>query len=191
MGSDIIRKSNPHLKANPKPIGRTWVGISNDIICVWPLLARSRRNSVFLTEAVLNRRANLYDCLARMTGDSTDGWNAFLSTFYERFVASDTLVAEKFANTDMQRQVRMLQVSLQAMLSVGTRGQTPVGFQEIAEIHNIENHDINASLYDLWLQSFLASVAQFDPEVNPELLEEWEEVLRIGIKQMLAHYQPK
>ncbi len=138
----------------------------------------------------MNRRANLFDCLARMTGDSTDGWDAFLSTFYQHFVASDAMVAEKFASTDMQRQIRMLQVSLQAMLSVGITGKTPVGFQEIAEIHNHANHNISASLYNLWLQSFLTCVAQFDPEVSPELLQEWEDVLRVGIEQMLAHYQP-
>lgn len=126
-----------------------------------------------------------------MTGDSSDGWDAFLSTFYQRFVASDAIVAERFANTDMRRQIRMLQVSLQAMLSVGTTGQTPVGFQEIAEIHDRQNHDIPAALYDLWLQSFLTCVAQFDPEVSPELLEEWEEVLRAGIQHMLVHYDPK
>lgn len=125
-----------------------------------------------------------------MTGDSNQGWNVFLKDFYQRFVASDAAVAQKFKHTNMDRQIRMLQVSLQAMLAVGVGGAEPVGFQQIAEIHSANDHDVQRSLYVLWLEAFLETVHERDPEVTPVLLKEWREVLEEGIEHMLKFYLP-
>ncbi|MBO1317663.1 hypothetical protein [Acanthopleuribacter pedis] len=110
--------------------------------------------------------------------------------FYQRFIDSDPRVAEKFKNTDMSRQVRMLQVSLQAMLAVGLGGHEPVGFQQNAEIHSAGEHDVQEELYELWLSAFLETVRSLDAEADAALLAAWREVLLIGIKRMVKFYDP-
>lgn len=114
----------------------------------------------------------------------------FLDIFYDRFLASSPKVKSKFANTDFHRQKRLLHASFYLILLAS---EDPVAGPErylghLAARHSTKDLDVGAELYDLWLDSLLASVKQCDPEYGPEVEAAWEKVMGIGIDFLLSHY---
>lgn len=113
----------------------------------------------------------------------------FLDRFYEIFLASSPQVSEKFAHTDFARQKRALAASLQSMILAAR--QEALGpehqLRDLAVRHGAGQLQIGAELYDLWLDSLLATVAECDPENSPEVQESWERVMMVGIRYLLSH----
>lgn len=128
-------------------------------------------------------------CASSLTRCNEGG--RFLDRFYEIFLASSPKVAEKFARTDFGRQKRALLASLQAMILAAK--EEVLGpehhLRELARRHGGGNLRIGAELYDLWLDSLLAAVAECDPENTPEVQEAWERVMGVGIRYLLDHYE--
>jgi hemoglobin-like flavoprotein len=114
----------------------------------------------------------------------------FLGSFYERFLASSPVVKEKFANTDFVRQKRALRASLQLMvLAAQDETKGPERYlRDVATSHDRAHLDIGAGLYDLWLDSILATVKEYDPEFSPEVENAWEQVMTVGIQYLVSHY---
>jgi hemoglobin-like flavoprotein len=114
----------------------------------------------------------------------------FLERFYERFLASSPIVKEKFANTDFVHQKRALRASLQLMvLAAEDETKGPERYLgDVATTHNKAHLDIGAGLYDLWLDSILATVKEVDPAFSPEVEDAWEHVMTMGIKYLVSHY---
>ncbi len=113
----------------------------------------------------------------------------FVDVFYEKFLASSPKVREKFAETDFVRQKRALRASLwMILLAADDEESGPERYlRHFAELHSSRQLDIGAELYDLWLDSLLATVAQCDPKHTPEVREAWEQVMMIGIHYMCTH----
>lgn len=114
----------------------------------------------------------------------------FFDSFYERFLASSPRVREKFANTDFVRQKRALKASLHLILMAARDGDKGPDFylREVADRHSGAQLGIGAELYDLWLDSLLATVREHDPEFGPEVESAWEEVMAIGIRYLCSRY---
>lgn len=124
------------------------------------------------------------DSLARCYADPR-----FLERFYEVFLAASPEAREKFANTDLAKQRRMLKASLVLMmLSAGEKPEGQVHMERIASVHGQHGHDIPAALYDVWLQSLLQVVTEFDPAADPEVLAVWRRVLAPGIAYMKSRH---
>lgn len=119
--------------------------------------------------------------------NSHDG---FLDLFYEKFLASSPAVREKFAKTDFERQKRALNASLHLMpLAAEDREKGPERYlRDLAAQHGRAQLDVGAELYDLWLDSLLATVKACDPQWGPEVEDAWERVMMIGIDYLLSHY---
>lgn len=115
----------------------------------------------------------------------------FLDRFYERFLDSSPSVRAKFENTDFVRQKRALRASLQLLLLAAGDGETGPArhLRSLAERHSRAQLDIGAELYDNWLDSLLATARQFDPIWSNDVEKAWEQVLGLGIRYMLDHYQ--
>jgi hypothetical protein len=47
---------------------------------------------------------------------------------------------------------------------------------------------IGAELYDLWLDSLLATVRAVDPAWNAEVEQAWESVMTVGIAYLVSRY---
>jgi hemoglobin-like flavoprotein len=113
----------------------------------------------------------------------------FIDLFYERFLAASPVVREKFARTGFARQKLALRASLWMMLMAAedeTRGPERY-LAPLADLHGTRHLGIGADLYDLWLDSLLAAVAECDPEHTPEVREAWEQVMMVGIRYMCTH----
>jgi hemoglobin-like flavoprotein len=114
----------------------------------------------------------------------------FLDRFYEIFLASSPKVKEKFAQTDFVRQRRALRASLDAMLLAATDGDKGPDkyLGELAQRHSSRQLDIGAEMYDLWLDSLLAVVKEYDPKYSPEIHDAWEKIMMVGISYLLSRY---
>jgi hemoglobin-like flavoprotein len=114
----------------------------------------------------------------------------FLDLFYDLFLASSPKVREKFANTDFVRQKRALRASLHMMLlAAEDEARGPDRYlRGTSLLHSRGMLDIGAELYDLWLDSLLRAVKECDPRFSPEVEAAWEEIMMVGVRYMLAHY---
>jgi hemoglobin-like flavoprotein len=127
-------------------------------------------------------RRSLHRCL----GDPS-----FIESFYERFVGSSEEVRERFKNTDMKRQVRMLEDSLFVLaVAVQSGAESPArgSLPGIAERHSSRDLDIKPELYDVWLEALIETAGRYDPEFAPEIEEAWRGTLAAGIEYMRSRY---
>jgi hemoglobin-like flavoprotein len=114
---------------------------------------------------------------------------ALFDAFYAIFLEKSPEIRAKFANTDFDRQKRMLKESLLTMLNL-CQGSTAAAeeIDRLGELHGREHHDIRPELYRLWLDALCEAIAAHDPEYRPELEARWRRAMQCGIDRMLARY---
>jgi hypothetical protein len=115
----------------------------------------------------------------------------FLDVFYWKFLASSPEVALKFTGTDFARQKESLRASFHQLLLVARDPQRgPDRYLEgVAARHGAGDLAIGAHLYDLWLDSLLATVRACDHECFPGVEAAWEEIMMVGIHYLCANYE--
>lgn len=127
--------------------------------------------------------ASLNRCLAQQP--------AFTRLFYERFIGSSEEVREKFRDTDMPRQLRMLEDSLfvVAVAVQGEDGSMARGdLPRIAARHSRHDLAIRPELYDLWAECLVATARECDPGFREEIERSWRAVLGFGVRYMRERY---
>ena len=115
----------------------------------------------------------------------------FLESFYKSFVGSSDEVREKFKNTDMKRQVQMLEDSLYvlAVAVQGGQGSPARGaLPGIARRHSRHDLEIRPELYDLWLTALVDTARRYDPDFTDATEKAWRDTLSAGIEYMRSHY---
>lgn len=112
----------------------------------------------------------------------------FLDQFYFRFLASSPKVREKFGGTNFIRQKRALRASLQLLgLAAEDEATGPEHYlKDLAVQHDQKHLDIGAELYDLWLDSLVATVRECDPLFDSEVEAAWEQVTMVGIHYLIS-----
>lgn len=103
----------------------------------------------------------------------------FFRAFYDRFLASDPAIPPYFADTSFERQDRLLQHGISLLLIYAKR-PNPALLERITERHGPGDLKIPARLYPLFLQGFLATVAEFDPGYSAEVEAAWRSALAPG-----------
>ena len=114
----------------------------------------------------------------------------FFDRFYENYVSANELVAEKFADTDMDRQKDMLKASLHMLMALrSTNPKDAVSyFRRIGKIHGRDKHDIPPEMYDLWLSCLLQTVEESDHRYDARVEAAWRTLLEGGIRIMQSAY---
>jgi hemoglobin-like flavoprotein len=112
----------------------------------------------------------------------------FLRRFYTRFVASSDKVAEKFKHTDLQKQARVLKISLYIMMLASGDSERKAHLERLAQRHSRTDLDIEPELYDLWLDRLVQAVRESDPMFDTETETAWRRVLQPGIDFMKSRY---
>ncbi len=114
---------------------------------------------------------------------------AFLSRFYDLFVDSSPEVAEKFKDTDFQRQRRAMGASLYVIVLALEQGEAALLYlEQIARQHSHADLDIRSEMYDVWRDCLLKSVAEFDPLYSAEIEQAWCEAADFAIEFMRERY---
>ena len=121
--------------------------------------------------------------------DSGQLGETFFSNFYERFISASPDVRKKFQNTDIQNQKIVLHESLYHMLDFYVIKHATDYMQRIAEIHSKKDKDISPHLYDIWLESLVATVRELDPEYDRDVGLAWKIVMSAGIMYMKEMYE--
>ena len=106
----------------------------------------------------------------------------FIDAFYDRFLSQSAEIADKFANTDFERQKEMLLLSLIHVASYYTTGGPGHILHKLARLHN--ELRIGPHLYDVWFDSLLKTVEVYDPEYHASVGESWRRVLAPGVEFM-------
>lgn len=123
---------------------------------------------------------------ARVLGE--DSRQRFFDAFYDKFLASSPVVAEKFSHTDLQRQKRMLQKSLVHVTNLYSDLKVPEELSYVAALHSHSQKDIQPHLYDFWLDSLIDTVREHDPEFSSDVELAWRMALAAGIAYMKFRY---
>jgi len=132
----------------------------------------------------LVRRRVFLESLARC------GNGDFVDRFYERFLASSPDVRAKFASTDFDRQRLMLLRSLE-LVAAAADGDAE-GVDELrarAETHSRSRLNIEPHLYDLWLESAIASASVADPLWTSEVETAWRSILGAAVRHLSSRYE--
>ena len=118
-------------------------------------------------------------CLAR---------DDFLPRFYERFIESSPEVRDKFRGTNLNRQARILRKSLYVltMASVGT-DEAHDELNRLGRSHGAKGMNIQAHLYDLWLDCLVSTVKDFHTEWHPDIEASWRKMLNPSIAVLKSH----
>ena len=122
------------------------------------------------------------DSFARVT--EPERCDRFLERFYRRFFAADELVAEKFRDTDLARQKEMLRESLAEMADFFLKHKSNPYLITLARIHGVRGREIPVRLFDLWLDTLVATVLECDPKATDSVALAWRIVMAPGIEFM-------
>jgi len=117
------------------------------------------------------------------------GQDHFFPAFYQRLLKSHPAIAPKFAKTDFQKQHKLLQHGI-GLLLIFAKRQNPALLERIAGRHAPHDLDIGPELYPFFVDSLLATVRQFDPQVNAEVEDAWRQALAPGIAFLIAARTP-
>ena len=134
---------------------------------------------------MINFETQFNESYNRVLAGRTSQGNEFMDAFYERFIASSPLVAEKFKNVDMASQKAMLKQSLSYLLNMYTMKQIPDHLAEIARKHDRQHTDIPPELYQSWLECLIETVREFDSDFNDDVELAWRLICSQGIAFMV------
>ena len=112
----------------------------------------------------------------------------FFDAFYVNFINASPEIREKFKHTDMLHQQKMLKKSFYNLLVFYATNNVDNYLIRIAKQHNRNHLNIPPPLYDLWLDTLLKTVADYDPEFSSTIELSWRLVLSTGITYMKFKY---
>lgn len=113
---------------------------------------------------------------------------SFLRAFYDRFIGASPEVREKFRHTDMARQIGMLEKSLHYVAYLFSTPELYSHLERTAKLHDRRERDIPPHLYDLWLETLIQTVREYDPEFDDNVELAWRLSLARGIAYMKFMY---
>ena len=111
----------------------------------------------------------------------------FLDRFYDGFISASPEIADRFAQTDMNRQKTMMRISL-SMLVMFDDGK-PIArpaLEQLRSSHGPGRLQIPRHHYGLWLDCLLQAIRASDPKLTPELEERWKAAMQKGIDFMAS-----
>ncbi len=112
-----------------------------------------------------------------------------MSSFYQKFMASNPAIAARFANTDLEKQKEILKMSLSmAILYPRDNVIATHSMEKIRETHARDKLNISPELYDDWLDSLVSVIGESDPEFTSELEQQWRDVLKHSIDFIRGGY---
>jgi hemoglobin-like flavoprotein len=112
----------------------------------------------------------------------------FFEAFYDNFCAATPEVANHFRNTDMKKQKKMLEKSFYGLFIFYATNNANDYLCKIAQHHSQAGKDIPPDLYDVWLDSLIKTVSEYDPMFDMDIELSWRVVLSAGITYMKFKY---
>jgi hemoglobin-like flavoprotein len=108
----------------------------------------------------------------------------FFDKFYEKFIGSSPEVQEKFRETDMGVQKRMLDLSIHHMSTFSQDKTADDYLIRIAKLHGPQEKNIRRELYQLWLDALVDTLREQDPEFDEDVELAWRMQMAAGVTYM-------
>ena len=113
----------------------------------------------------------------------------FADTFYNVFLHSSPDIASHFAQTDFERQRKLLRDSVYLMVARDVSDpEMRALVNHLGGAHSRAKRNIAPRLYELWLDSICETVKALDSEWTAELEAHWRVRMRAGMQIIMAAY---
>lgn len=133
-----------------------------------------------MREAMAEARAS-YDRCAQVP--------RFVDDFYDRLFEVLPAARARFAQTDFDRQRRLLRHAIGLLLSFPSeRDGEPNILSRIAERHGRKDLAIEPAFYGPFLESLIDTVKRHDPACTPAVEQAWRTTLAKGFAYMQSRY---
>jgi len=109
----------------------------------------------------------------------------FFTTFYRIFTSKSDEIKRSFANTDMDKQKKMLKESLLHLVAFSLTKQITAPIEEMAKAH--ANLGISKELYDTWMDSLIESLVERDSEFSNSDAMAWRVIISPGLELMKSY----
>ena len=155
------------------------------------MLEYSRSWQILVVDPGLNYEKLFEESYARIIGEGVgidDKGHTFFSMFYDIFFSKSQQIRDKFADVDMDAQVRVLQKSMFHMIGFYATKTDSEYLATVARTHSRDQYDIRPEFYDIWLESLIETVQQLDPEYEENLALAWQLAMAPGIQFMKFRY---
>lgn len=108
--------------------------------------------------------------------------------FYDVFLESQPSFKQMFANTDFERQKRLLKAGVNMMLMYAKDNGAVMGLNDIQKTHSHAYLNIKPELYGYWKNSLIKVIEEYDNQFNPVLKAHWNQALDQGIDYIKSGY---
>lgn len=136
--------------------------------------------AVSMEEMIHNVHASLNRCLAN---------EIFIDIFYDFLMESDDDIRQMFANTNFDKQKKLLRKALLAAMTFAAGGGVAQDRLESVRIsHNRAHMNVRPEHYPLWVDSIVKAVVVCDLQGAPGLEAEWRAVLQPTIDFITSGY---
>ncbi len=106
----------------------------------------------------------------------------FLRRFYTIFTGSHPDIADRFRETNWERQIFLLRHGISASIlyaSGGGLGQDEL--ERLRKTHGPNGYAIPDWMYDYWLDALIQTLSETDPQWSIELEQRWRQAMGIAI----------
>jgi hemoglobin-like flavoprotein len=116
----------------------------------------------------------------------------FLEAFYRNFFTVCPEAAPRFANTDFERQNKLLRHAFGLLLIFPKQPDAePTLLTRVAERHSRRDLNVPPSFYPPFVDSLIATVKQYDPACTQEVEEAWRRTVEQGVRYMVSKYESR
>lgn len=113
----------------------------------------------------------------------------FFEDFYDNFFARCPQAKSMFAQTDFQRQHKLLRHAFGLLLNFPKQpAGEPTILARVAERHSRRDLGVDPSLYPPFIDALIDTVRQCDPSFTPPIEDAWRRTLQQGVAYMQAKY---
>ena len=115
--------------------------------------------------------------------------DAFFRSFYENFFAACPRAEPMFAETDFERQIRLLRHAIGLLLIFPTQpASEPTILTRVAARHSRSDLDVPPELYGDFVDALVKTVAEYDTSFSPEIGEAWRRAIAKGVAYMQSKH---
>jgi hemoglobin-like flavoprotein len=113
----------------------------------------------------------------------------FFEDFYGNFFARCPQARAMFAQTDFERQHKLLRHAFGLLLFFPKEAVSePTILTRVAERHSRRELGVDPSLYQPFIDALVDTVRHCDPDFTPAVEDAWRKTVRKGVEYMQAKY---